>query len=1039
MAKWTEEQLQAIEKEGTNIIVSAGAGSGKTAVLTERVIRKLKQGIDIDSLLILTFTKAAAGEMKDRIRKAISKEEELKEQLNKIDSAYITTFDSFALSTVKKYSYLLKLPTNITVTEASIMTLVKEKLIDEVFEDMYEIKDGDFETFITDFCLKDDKELKEQILKLNDKLDLRYDKDEYLNTYIKDYFDEDKINKDINKYVALLKNKIEVVKTLAKDLEEIVENDYMNKVNNILNPLFSSKTYNEIKNNITIDFPRLPNGSTDEIKRKKEQIVKELKNLSEFTTYEDELAIKNDITSTSSYAKSIIKILTKFDQKINSYKKANDIYEFMDIAKLAIKIVDTYPEVREEMRNKFSEILLDEYQDTSDLQEKFISCIANNNVYMVGDIKQSIYRFRNANPYIFKNKYDAYTNNNGGIKIDLMKNFRSRREVLYNINEIFDHVMDDIIGGAEYQNGHQMIFGNTTYEEKGVTRDNHNFEFLAYSYDKNIKYKKEEIEIFLIAEDIKKKVQSKYLVYDKDKGITRPIEYKDFVILLDRSKNFTLYKKIFEYVGIPLMIYQDESLKNGYDLDIIKNILKLIVKVKSNTYDMEFKYAFMSIARSYLVRLDDETIFKCIKNETYKDVEFIKKVDLIAQNINELDNCEIMNRIIEDFNFYEKIITVGNIEESLVRFEYIVSLSSSLSLLGYDINDMISYFENITEHELDIKYSLNTEATDAVKIMTIHKSKGLEYHICYFPGLYETFNTLEVKDRFSYDKEFGLILPVCRNGIKSTIYKKMYKEKYLLEEISEKIRLFYVALTRAKEKMIFIGDIKDIVCTVNTKQIVDNYTRTHYTSFLDIINSIKNFIEPYIINIDIDTIPLTRDYNFTKVLNYKEMLDVNKNRLIVDELEISKEKIKTNHYSKENKEIITKEIKKSMQFGINIHAIFEMIDFINPNIEELKIPVFYKNKVYDFLSQDIFKRQILNIYKEYEFIYKENNEEKHGIIDLILEYEDGYAIIDYKTKQIENVEYEKQLKGYKTYLENLTNSKVDIYIYSILDGILKKL
>ena len=170
MAKWTEEQLQAIEKEGTNIIVSAGAGSGKTAVLTERVIRKLKKGIDIDSLLILTFTKAAAGEMKERIGKSIAKEEELKEQLNKIDSAYITTFDSFALSTVKKYSYLLKIPTNIKVSEASIMTLVKEKLMDEVFEEMYATEDSYFKIFITDFCLKDDRELKEQILKLKEYL-----------------------------------------------------------------------------------------------------------------------------------------------------------------------------------------------------------------------------------------------------------------------------------------------------------------------------------------------------------------------------------------------------------------------------------------------------------------------------------------------------------------------------------------------------------------------------------------------------------------------------------------------------------------------------------------------------------------------------------------------------------------------------------------------------------------------------------------------------------------------------------------------------
>ena len=1039
MARWTDEQLKAIETEGTNIIVSAGAGSGKTAVLTERVISKLKKGIDIDSLLILTFTKAAAAEMKERIRKKIAKEEELKEQLNKLDSAYITTFDSFALSTVKKYSYLLKLPTDITVAEASIMTLIKEKFMDEVFEEMYETSDEDFKIFINDFCLKDDRELREHILNLNSKLDLRYDKEEYLSNYLDTHYSETKINEDIKKYIYLIKNKIEVIKKLVNDLDELVDSDYINKVNDALNQLFSSESYEDIKMNLNVEFPRLPNGSTDELKKKKEQIVKEIKNLKDFTTYESVESIKNDILSTRTYAKSIITIINKFDEKLNSYKNANDMYEFNDIAKLAIKIVDTYPQVREEIKNRFSEILLDEYQDTSDLQEKFISCIENNNVYMVGDIKQSIYRFRNANPYIFKNKYDNYSKLNGGVKIDLMKNFRSRREVLYNINEIFDHVMDDSIGGAEYQEGHQMIFGNTSYEEKGTTNDNHNFEFMTYEHGKDSKYKKEEIEIFLIAKDIKEKIDSKYQVFDKDEGILRSIEYKDFVILLDRSKNFTLYKKIFEYVGIPLMIYQDENLSSGYDLDIIKNILKLIVKIKNNNYDTEFKYAFTSIARSYLVALDDETIFKCIKNENYQDIDFVEKVKKISESIDELENSEIILRILEEFNFYEKIITVGNIEESLVRFEYLVSLASNLSLLGYDINDMVTYFENITEHDLDIKYSLNTGATDAVKIMTIHKSKGLEYHICYFPGLYETFNTLEIKDRFSYDKDYGLILPICKNGIKATIYKKMYKEKYLLEEISEKIRLFYVALTRAKEKMIFIGDIKDIISSVNSKKIVDDYTRTHYQSFLDIINSIKNYIEPYLINIDIEKLNITKDYNFAKELNYKKIITENNDKLLVDEICIEEQIVETSHYSKESKNLITKKIKKNMEFGIYMHSLFEMVDFINPNIEELEVPEFYKKKLKAFLSQEIFKKEIKNIYKEYEFIYIDNNDEKHGIIDLILEYNDEYAIIDYKTKEIEDIEYQKQLEGYKVYLENLTNKNVDIYIYSILDEKLKKL
>lgn len=228
------------------------------------------------------------------------------------------------------------------------------------------------------------------------------------------------------------------------------------------------------------------------------------------------------------------------------------------------------------------------------------------------------------------------------------------------------------------------------------------------------------------------------------------------------------------------------------------------------------------------------------------------------------------------------------------------------------------------------------------------------------------------------------------------------------------------------------------MCTVNHKKIVDNYTREHYTSFLDIMNSIKNFIEEYIVKIDMDTLPITKNYNLRKDMNYNISSNTS-DKLVVEESIVSEENKTKSHYSKEIKALITKEIKKNMEFGTQIHEVFEMIDFMNPRLEELNIPEFYKKKVKVFLNQDIFKKEIKNIYKEYEFIYEENKKEKHGVIDLILEYVDGYTIIDYKTKNIEDIEYENQLRGYQMYLEKITNLPVDIYIYSILDEQLKRL
>ena len=265
---------------------------------------------------------------------------------------------------------------------------------------------------------------------------------------------------------------------------------------------------------------------------------------------------------------TIIETVQEYLERLHKFKRNNNIYDFQDIALLSIDIVKNNDFVREELKYSFKQIMIDEYQDTNDIQDIFIGLIENNNVYMVGDIKQSIYRFRNANPYIFKNKYDSYADNDGGLKIDLVKNFRSREEVLDNINEIFNYIMDNDIGGAEYHESHEMVFGNNSYIEEGKTEQEYNMEILEYHYDKDSKYTKEEIEIFTIADDIINKISNKFKVFDKDEKLLRDITYNDFVILMDRTTDFDLYKKIFEYKGIPLTLYKDDKLNNSYDIYI---------------------------------------------------------------------------------------------------------------------------------------------------------------------------------------------------------------------------------------------------------------------------------------------------------------------------------------------------------------------------------------------------------------------------------------------------------------------------------------
>ena len=1035
MPSWTKEQQEAINEEGKNIIVSAGAGSGKTAVLSERVIRKLNN-TDINKLLILTFTKEAANEMKERIRKKIKKNPDLKKQLDIIDSAYITTFDSYSLSLVKKYYYLLNISPNISIIDASIINIKKNEYIEEIFDKLYEEKNQKFEKLIKDFCTKDDKEIKNYVIDLNNKLDLKLNKEEYINNYIKDYFNEEIINNNIEKYINLIKDKIKEINNLLYDIQILVEGKYYEKLVDILNPLLNSNTYEEIRNNSNLKLPTLPRGSEEEVKEKKEELKNLIDNIKELTEIETTEILKENILKTKDYIEIILEIIKKLDKKIYSFKEQSEMYEFNDIAKMAIRVLEENENIRLELKNYYNEIMVDEYQDTNDIQEKFISLIENNNVYMVGDIKQSIYRFRNANPNIFRNKYNNYEKLNGGIKIDLLKNFRSRFEVLDDINLIFNLVMNDKIGGAEYRETHQMIFGNNTYIEEGKIEEKHNFEILNYKYEDKT-YTKEEIEIFTITTDIKNKIENHYKVFDKDNLIVRDIEYKDFCIIMDRNTEFPKYKKIFEYMQIPLTLYQDEVLTLENDILVLKNIMNFIVKINKKEYDTEFKYYFTSIARSYLFRLTDGEIFDIFKEKKFYNTEIFKISKEISDNIENLTNEEFINEIVNKFNIIENTIKTGNIEASMIRIEYLLNLSKNLTELGYTPFELTEYIKEMVEGKNEIKYSLNTKAGNNVKIMNIHKSKGLEFHICYYSGLHKAFNISDLKQLFTIDNELGIIAPYVEEKPKETIYKYLLKDKYMKEEIAEKIRLFYVAMTRCKEKMILVTSLTDKEKD-RVHDLVEDSIRLKYKSFLDILNSIKENIKEYIVDIDLDKQNLTKDYNEIKENNYESLLHKNDNKIEKRKINIKSNIKEENHFSKTTNKLITKEEYKNMEFGDYLHYLLEIIDFKNPDLKD--IDNFYKEKINNFLNQELLKNiKEANIYKEYEFINETNNETYHGIIDLMLEYNDHIDIIDYKLKNIEDNAYQEQLNGYKNYIEKKFNKKTNIYLYSIIDDLIKNI
>ena len=1015
---WTNEQKEAIYTEGTNIIVSAGAGSGKTAVLTERVLEKVKKGISVDNLLILTFTKMAAKEMKERIGDKLKKEG-LTSELAKLDTADITTFDAYALSVVKKYHYYLNVSKDINIIDGSVITLYKRKILKDIFEELYEENNHEFIDFIQEYCIKDDKDIFEFILNINSKLDLKTNKREYLDNYINTVYDEVKIDNDIDNYIKVI---LKLISNINDYLEYIDDDDYLAKLYDVISPLLSAKSYDDIKSNISIKLPILRGASdiTREYRDKIKSTIDEIKKLTTYDSYDD---IKRGILSTKGNAKVIIDIIKKLDDITYNYKVKYNSYEYSDISALAIKLVIDNKEIREEIKNNLNEILIDEYQDTNDVQEEFISYISNNNVYMVGDIKQSIYRFRNANPYIFKNKYDTYSNNIGGIKIDLNKNFRSREEVINNINLLFDRIMDNDIGGADYSLSHRMIYGNLMYKGDGDNKEDNNFS--VYNYLNDTTFKNNEVEAFIIADDIKNKINSGYRAFGKDTNGVRKIKYSDFAILLDSSKSFDLYKKILEYNGIPTSIVKSVNLTDGEVVLVIKNIISFIIKINDNKIDNEFKKLFISIGRSFLFNTDDNVLFDYFLNNNFKDSDIYKISYNITKRLDTISLEEIIDLIVDNFDFYNKLFLLGDYNANILRIQKLKEITNSLINLDYDIYDYQKYLDDIISNNLKLEYSVNDNSTDTVKIMTIHASKGLEFGVCYYGELYNRFNNSDAISKYSYDNKYGIILPYKDKFLYNTIYHNLSYRDYVMENISERIRLFYVALTRAKEKMIFILPSNTKEDNKSIGDIIDNSIRGKYNSFASIMYSLESITKDYYKNIDINDINLSKDYNVISNNNYKEHL-----KLINDKIEVNTtcipSSIKENKtFSKKDIHIVTKEEEDKLLYGRLIHELFECTDFNNlDNLSDNN-----KKIIERFLEKvDI---SHANIYKEYEFIYDEDNTTYHGIIDLMLEYQDNIKIIDYKLKNINDDAYIKQLNGYKNYIEKLFNKKTSIYLYSI--------
>lgn len=1043
-------QQEAIDSPTQNIIISAGAGSGKTAVLTARITRLLLDGVELKNLIVLTFTNAAASEMKERVRNALLEEIKngnlfLQAQLDYIDQANIQTFDAFSLSLVKQYHYLLDLPKDISITDATFLSKLKQEVMENVFLKLYEEQNPEFYHLLNAFAKKNDTDLQVLMLNILDQFELLVDTKQAFQTYENKYLNLEYVKQVTEEYVELLVSKSDIIRKLVQEgFQDIVNQEalsHLEAVQEVVFNLVHARTYRHFQDACYVSLPRMPSKLHDSDKvllhRMKNKIKDLVKDIQTMTEYESLEALQTQLKDSFETQRNILHIVEKAYLETVRLKKKLRYFSFMDISKYAIELFEQNAGLRSKYQTKVSEILIDEYQDTSDLQEYFISLLANDNVYVVGDIKQSIYRFRNANPKIFKKKYMTYQIDKKGKIIELFDNYRSREEVLVGINQVFQNIMSHAFGGIAYSDGQRLEYGNKAYEVKERNRI-YGLKSMSYTVDAYYEtFQHHELEAFIIANDIKRRMKVRDTVLENKE--LRPVKWNDFAILTMDKTKFEDFKKIFEYLQVPLSIHKAESFVHSDEIYVVKNILRLVHGLSDKDYYQKyFKESLVSLLRSFLIEEKDALISKL---SSLDPIVFLKQYRLdIYQKLQDLyilsQNValhDLISSMYQTFEIFSKLIKIGNVDFLETKLLFFIEKAKELEANGYDVFQFIQYLEWMIENNADIAFEERSDISqNTVHMMSIHKSKGLEFGICYYPHLEKAFQIQELKERIFFSKDYGIVVPTYSGALKHTILRTLYKESLYLEEISEKVRLFYVALTRAKEEAILVHPKlpERIYSKITREQVKDA------KSFYDFIEILGSYVTGISQEVYLSQLGISDEYKW--YIKKEETKMVEKETITYKDISLKRIATETQTASHAIHQLISASDKAKLFAGTRLHEVFETLNFkenIKEQLEKYSLTDHEAKAIQNFFQQPFIKHvEILHVFKEYAFRYENEGLFVNGSIDLIIETKDALLVIDYKLKDIQNIQYEKQVKTYMTYLKNVSNKEIQGYLYSILDG-----
>ena len=912
--KWTKEQLQAIEEDRNNVLVAAAAGSGKTAVLVERIINKIiNKNIDIDKILVVTFTNAAASEMRERILEAIYKKieespnnEKLSRQITLLSKASICTIDSFCLDVVKNNFYELGISPNFRIADTTELELLKQETIEELFEEKYEINSDKFikllETYST--YLSDDN-LKELVLRIYNFIQSNPFPNDWLEEKVKEFDISEKIDLDFsnNKWgQIIIRNVKDEILDCKLKLEEILRktsryselDKYSNTIKldiEIMNKILNTKSWDElynILNSITFEKWPIDRKITLEEKNiakdKRDKVKKQFNKSIEIINCNSKEA-NSDIIYMYETLDNLKELVFEFEEKFNKNKSEKNIVDFNDIEHFALNILLKKDDegnykptnVAEKYKSKFEEIDIDEYQDSNLVQEYILKSISNGkNMFMVGDVKQSIYKFRQACPELFLNKYDDYSSVEKstsdvqklkGIKIQLFKNFRSRENILKTTNLIFDNIMSKQLGDIDYNESEYLNLGANFEETEGeIIAKNTEIDIIENSNDTEDEILEEpieniELEAKFVAKKIKEIIDSKKLVYDKKVGY-RSVTYKDIVILLRATKErANAFEKEISNLDIPVFSDTSAEYLDSIEIQTIMSLLKIIdnpmqdiplvtvlrsyiggftdnelikIRVETNTnitfYESMKKYCLFNGNNEEVnvgAGLAPAQIQKNIKiNENLLKIkiqEFFNKLNKWQQEKEYLNLDELIWKIYEDTGYYNY---VGLMQNGLLRQANLRALFErakqyeKASFKG--LYNFINFIDRLKTTSGDLSSAkLIGENENVIRIMSIHKSKGLEFPIVFLSGSNKKFNMQDLNSPVLLHQDLGIGVNYIDSERKlqyTTLSKEAIKIISKEELLSEEMRVLYVALTRAKEQLIITGVSKEIEKELREKE-----------------------------------------------------------------------------------------------------------------------------------------------------------------------------------------------------------------------------